>query len=155
MNYFIGIASGHLVKRSTMVNKYVNTLEGGSGPTKSTWIWSNLRVVGSKFCSGATVCLPIFAFWEDMHSLVHLPTSIAKTCHTKLAVNSFFDALLPGWDELTHGLPWGCVINKMITESGGTYLKIWSFLDNFVISIIFFREDLQNDDYNCRCHDRK
>ena len=32
---FKGIASGHLVDLSTIVNKYENPSEGGSGPTKS------------------------------------------------------------------------------------------------------------------------
>jgi hypothetical protein len=33
-----GIASGHRVDLSTTVNRYVKPWEGGSGPTKSTWM---------------------------------------------------------------------------------------------------------------------
>jgi len=34
-----GIASGHLVKRSTQMGKYVNPCDGGSGLTMSMWTW--------------------------------------------------------------------------------------------------------------------
>jgi hypothetical protein len=38
-----GTTSHHLVVLSTMVNKCVQpSLEGGKGPTMSTWTWSNL-----------------------------------------------------------------------------------------------------------------
>ncbi len=33
---FSGIASGHLVNRSTIIKRYVNPCDGGSGPAKST-----------------------------------------------------------------------------------------------------------------------
>ena len=38
----MGMASGHLVVRSTMVNRYSAPAEGGKGPTRSTWRWLNL-----------------------------------------------------------------------------------------------------------------
>ena len=40
----MGIASGHLVVLSMIVNKYFTLCEGGSGPTMSTWRWPNRRV---------------------------------------------------------------------------------------------------------------
>ena len=40
---FIGTASGHRVERSTIVNRYLNSSEEGSGPTTSTWIWEKRR----------------------------------------------------------------------------------------------------------------
>ncbi|XP_062903413.1 meiosis 1 arrest protein [Mobula hypostoma] len=52
-----GIASGHLVNLSTMVNRYLTPLETSSGPTMSTWTCSNLLCVGWKGCSGALTCL--------------------------------------------------------------------------------------------------
>ena len=38
----MGMASGHLVERSTMVKRYSAPAEGGKGPTRSTWRWLNL-----------------------------------------------------------------------------------------------------------------
>ena len=39
----IGVASGHLVERSMIVNRYRNPSEAGKGPTMSTWMCANLR----------------------------------------------------------------------------------------------------------------
>ena len=36
----MGIASGHLEKRSTIVRRWEKPLEGGSGPTRSRWMCS-------------------------------------------------------------------------------------------------------------------
>jgi hypothetical protein len=37
------MASGHLEVWSMMVNRLVWTREGGSGPTRSTWMWAKRR----------------------------------------------------------------------------------------------------------------
>ena len=51
----IGIASGHLVKRSTHVRRYVLPFEGGRGPTRSMWTWSNLASGVAKVPNGVLV----------------------------------------------------------------------------------------------------
>jgi hypothetical protein len=38
-----GMASGHLDVLSITVNRYVWPWEGGSGPTRSTWMWMKRR----------------------------------------------------------------------------------------------------------------
>ena len=41
---FMGVASGHLVDLSIVVNRYLKPPEDGRGPTTSTWMWPNLLV---------------------------------------------------------------------------------------------------------------
>jgi len=38
-----GMASGHLEVRSIIMKRQVWPPEGGSGPTRSTWMWAKLR----------------------------------------------------------------------------------------------------------------
>jgi hypothetical protein len=46
-----GMASGHLVVLSMIVNKCVQlSTEGGKGPTRSTWMWENLMPGIVIFC---------------------------------------------------------------------------------------------------------
>ena len=40
----MGMASGHLVDLSIMVNRYLKPSDFGRGPTMSTWMCENLRV---------------------------------------------------------------------------------------------------------------
>lgn len=49
----MGMASGHLVVRSTMVKRYSAPAEGGKGPTRSTWRWLNLLAGTGMACTGA------------------------------------------------------------------------------------------------------
>ena len=42
----MGMALGHLVVRSMMVKRYSAPVEGGKGPTWSTWRWLNLAGTG-------------------------------------------------------------------------------------------------------------
>jgi hypothetical protein len=37
------MTSGHLVVRLIFVKRWVKHFEAGSGPTRSTWMWLNLR----------------------------------------------------------------------------------------------------------------
>ena len=46
--FFMGIASGHLVDLSMVVNRYLEPPDEGRGPTTSTCMWPNLLVGGSK-----------------------------------------------------------------------------------------------------------
>ena len=58
-----GTATGHLVKRSIIVNRYLNPFDRGS-VTKSIWTCSK-RLSGTlKSPIGGTVCLVIFACWQ-------------------------------------------------------------------------------------------
>jgi hypothetical protein len=51
----MGMASGHLVKRSTAVRHYVKPDEGGRGPMRAMWACRKRPVGGVKFPSGVTV----------------------------------------------------------------------------------------------------
>ena len=52
-----GMTSGHLVNLSMQVSRYICPLEGGSDPTKSMWMESNLALGGVKVESWVTECL--------------------------------------------------------------------------------------------------
>jgi hypothetical protein len=53
-----GTASNHLVDLSMMVNRYTcPSEEAGSGPTKSTCMWENVRAGTGMACTGAAGCL--------------------------------------------------------------------------------------------------
>ena len=52
----IGMALGHHVNRSMQVSMYLNSLEGGSGPTMSICIMSNRASEVAKVDMGVTVC---------------------------------------------------------------------------------------------------
>ena len=60
-----GIASGHLVARSIMVNRYLNPPTAvGNGPTKSMAMFSKGVVAGSLFCMGLGTGLVLSCFWH-------------------------------------------------------------------------------------------
>ena len=51
-----GMASGHLIKRFTIVMRWVHLLEGGRSPTRSTLIWLKRRRGTWNVASGALMC---------------------------------------------------------------------------------------------------
>jgi hypothetical protein len=51
----MGMASGHLVKRSTAVRQYVRPDEDGKGPMRSMWMCRKRAIGGVTFESGVTV----------------------------------------------------------------------------------------------------
>ena len=52
----IGMASGHHVRLSIHVSRYLNPSEGGRGPTRSMWTRSNRAPGVANVESGVTVC---------------------------------------------------------------------------------------------------
>ncbi|KFD60299.1 hypothetical protein M514_27518, partial [Trichuris suis] len=101
----IGMASGHLVNLSTIV-RCVLPLDGGSGPTISTWTWSKRRSGGSKFCSGALMWRWILEVWQGTQDLAQILTCLRKPCHMNLAAMSFCVVRIESWAR-----PW--TISKM------------------------------------------
>ena len=87
-----GIASGQWEKQSTTVNKWVYTLEGGRGPTRSTCMWPNRCEGFLKVSNEALVCVWIFPAWHAMHSLARTPT-----CFCSL-VQINFEGLASWWN---------------------------------------------------------
>ena len=78
-----GMASGHSVKRSTIVNRWVNPCDVGNGPTKSTCRLSNRLVGIGSGVSGPTMCFDTFACWQATHVRVHCRMSLAIPCQMK------------------------------------------------------------------------
>ena len=62
-----GMASGNLVKRSTIVNRYVKPCDAGKGPIMSTCKMSNRLSGIGRGVNGATTCCDTFARWHAMH----------------------------------------------------------------------------------------
>ena len=76
-----GMASGHLVLRSTTVKRYSQPPETGRGPTRSTWRWLNLRA-GTGICwTGALLCKVTLERWQLRHSLDQESASAAMEGH--------------------------------------------------------------------------
>lgn len=96
----IGIASGHHVKRSTIVRQYLYPLELGSGPTISTWTCSNLFVGPLKSPTGVLLCRVILALWHCMHARAHCLQSFPMLGHMYLAETNLAVALTPGCAKL-------------------------------------------------------
>ena len=96
---FRGIASGHLEKRSVIVRRCVNPFEGGSGPTRSTCMWSKRRFGKSNCSSGALMCVWIFELWQGMHVRTQFPTCFLSPFHTNLELMSFLVVRIEGLDR--------------------------------------------------------
>ena len=86
---FRGIASGHREKRSTIVRRWVNPLEGGRGPTRSTCMWSKRRFGMSNCSSGALMCVWILELWQGMHARTQFPTCFLSPFLTNLELMNF------------------------------------------------------------------
>ena len=96
----MGIASGHLVKRSTIVKRYRNPCDSGSGPTMSTFMCSKRDRGTSKISCGALTWVWILAVWQLTHCLAINPTSLRMLCQTNLDVTNFCDDRTDGCDKL-------------------------------------------------------
>ena len=66
-----GMASGHLIKRSTHVRRYVNLCVGARGPTRSTWMISKRASGVGKDAIAAIECHWILACWHCKQDRVH------------------------------------------------------------------------------------
>ena len=95
-----GMASSHLVNLSTMVNRYLNPRDDGSGPTRSTLIWSNRRCGTAKVCNGALVWPWTFAVWHGTQALAQVPTCLQIPCHMNFAVRRFCVVQIEGCKRL-------------------------------------------------------
>jgi hypothetical protein len=58
------MASGHWVKRSSVVRQYLKPSDVGSGRTMSMCTCWKRDVVRAKLPSGVVVCLDIFDLWQ-------------------------------------------------------------------------------------------
>ena len=93
---FRGIASGHRVKWSIQVRRWVNLWLTGHGLTRSIWTWLN-RVSGVlNVPRGARICLCTFDFWQDTQERVQAVISRLIFGQKNLAEISFTVALGPG-----------------------------------------------------------
>ena len=100
-----GTATGHRVKRSTIVNRYLNPFERGS-VTKSMWTCSNLLLGTWNSPIGGTVCLRTLACWHWRHSRAHFETSSLIDGQTTLEQMDCRVLSTPGW-------PSPCMTSKM------------------------------------------
>jgi hypothetical protein len=92
-----GTASGHLVVLSTIVNKCVQPLELGKGPTKSMCRCAK-RPRGTGICSGCNfTCLCTFSSWQPMQVCATAAMSLPILGQQKDALTSLVVALTPGW----------------------------------------------------------
>ena len=97
---FMGMASGHHVYLSMIVNKYLFSLHDGRGPTMSTWMLvKRCDGVRNDF-NGVITCLSTLDFWQSKHSLDHSIASLLMLCHMNLANSRRRVVFLPGWDKL-------------------------------------------------------
>ena len=97
---FMGMASGHRVYLSMIVNKYLFSLDVGMGPTISTWMLvKRCDGVRNDF-NGVFTCLSTLDCWQGKHSLDHCIASLLMLCHTNLANSRRRVVFLPGWDKL-------------------------------------------------------
>ena len=90
-----GKASGHLLKRSTIVSRYLHPSDSGSGPTRSTWIDPNLLLAGGRTVRGAFVCLPTLDAWHGKQVLHHSRICFLIPGQTKPAEMSLVVGLDP------------------------------------------------------------
>ena len=77
----------HHLKSSSVVvydseEVVVATGVGGSGPTKSTWMWEKLRSSIGIFSMSAWACWNTFALLHFLHCLHHVLVSVARSGHT-------------------------------------------------------------------------
>ena len=93
----IGIASGHLVHRSTTVRRWLwPAADTGNGPTRSTWTCANRTVGRGIWCTAVDSCTVTFPLAQEVHSLHHSATSDASPVHTKRLATILLEALMPG-----------------------------------------------------------
>ena len=96
----IGIASGHLVDLSMIVNRYRFPSELGSGPTISTCMCPKRRVGCWKLPRDALVCLCILLRWQLTHVRVQAVIPFFIACQTNFSVTSCTVARMDGWDKV-------------------------------------------------------
>ncbi len=95
-----GMASIHLLILSMMVRMWLWPKEIVSGPTRSMWMWANLRW-GTGIVRGLTwTCRWILDCWHFAQSLVQALTSLLIPDQTNLEHNSHFGASVLGWAML-------------------------------------------------------
>ena len=109
-----GNASGHRLKQSTTVRRYLQPLEAGKGPTKSTWMLLNLEAAGGSIVIGDLVCRPTFEAWQAKQSRHHCLTSFCMSGQTKRDFISLTVGLVPPWLS-----PW-CASKTDRRNAGGT-----------------------------------
>ena len=97
--FVVGMASGQWVKWSTHVSRYEYPLGGGSGPMISMWMVLNRASGELKVDNGVTVCRCTLHFWQCMHVLFHLWTSMFIPGQTYCAVINHCVTWIPGWDS--------------------------------------------------------
>ena len=91
-----GIASSQWVTVSTTVSRWVKPLEGGCGPTRFTFTWSE-RSRGPLYSySRARWWILTLACWQAIHDLAHSPTCRPRPCQTYLWASSLPVACTPG-----------------------------------------------------------
>ena len=95
-----GITFGHPLVLSTMVNKKVCPQDWGRGPTRSMWIWENLRP-GTGICwMGDFLWVWALLRWQFRQDWDHKFTSLDSPSQTKLLEINLLDAHKPGWEIL-------------------------------------------------------
>ena len=87
-------------KRYTTVNKWIYTLEGGRGPTRSTCMWPNRCGGFLKVSNEALVCVWIFPAWHAIHSLAQTPTCFCSVVQIKFKEISFLVKCMDGCERL-------------------------------------------------------
>ena len=97
----MGIASGHLVVLSMIVNKYFTLCEGGSGPTMSTWRWPNRRVGSENAPMPDSVLRIVFEVWQWVQERAHCLMSRAIPGHMYFCFINFRAARREGCER-----PW-------------------------------------------------
>ena len=95
----IGTASIHLVKRSTIVSKYLMPLDSGSGPTRSRWSEPNLLSGRSQRTTGADTCMVTFASWQAWQVLHQFLMSVLNFGQTNLSATALMVGLGPAWER--------------------------------------------------------
>ena len=96
-----GRASNHLVERSITVNRWVNPLEEGKGPTRSTWMWEKRRCGTGRGSGGRRTWRSTLARWQARHSRTHSVTALAMPSQTNRADTNRLVARAPAW-----AIPW-------------------------------------------------
>ena len=130
---FMGMASGHRVYLSMIVNKYLFSLAVGRGPTMSKWVLvKRCDGVRNDF-NGVFTCLSTLDCWQGKHSLDHCIASLLMLCHTNLANSRRRVVFLPGW-ELCIKL--NTLLFKLIWIIGrGRSLLVSQYM-SFLISVV-------------------
>lgn len=95
----IANAADSLLKRSTVVSKYLNPLAFGRRPTMSMFKLVNL-LSGLWKCTGSHfVCLLILCFWHLLQICVHCWISLNMVGQRKRSLMSLVAAPLPGGNK--------------------------------------------------------